>query len=147
MANGMMTTIRYEGVQPIAGQAGHAGHTGSTSHTSAGTAQTGHAAHTSAAGGSATQAIVAEVPQGATKVVMTDNRYQPASVTVAAGTTVAWINSGANVHTVSAFDGSVESGAIPPGKAFVHTFTKPGTYQLLCRQHLLNGMTASVIVQ
>jgi len=61
--------------------------------------------------------------------------------------TVAWINNGANVHTVSALDGSFESGSIPPGKAFVYTFTKPGTYQFLCRQHFLNGMSGSITVQ
>ena len=44
-------------------------------------------------------------------------------------------------------DGSFESGSITPGKAFTYTFTKPGTYQFLCRQHFLNGMSGTVVVQ
>jgi plastocyanin len=60
---------------------------------------------------------------------------------------MAWINSGANVHTVSSFDGSFESGAIPAGRAFTQTFTSPGEYRYLCRQHLLSGMAATVVVQ
>jgi plastocyanin len=88
-----------------------------------------------------------DVPPGATKIVLADNRYQPATLTVRPGTTIAWVNNGANLHTISAQDGSFESGAIPPGKAFVYTFSKPGTYAYFCRQHLLNGMSGSIVVQ
>jgi plastocyanin len=92
-------------------------------------------------------ADAAPVAAAGTKVTMVDNRFQPGTVTVSAGTAVAWINRGANVHTVSAFDGSFESGAISPGQAFVFTFDKPGTYQFLCRQHLLNGMSGTITVK
>jgi len=60
---------------------------------------------------------------------------------------VAWINNGTNLHTATAFDGSFESGTIDAGKAWTFTFTRPGTNQFFCRQHLLNGMAGTVIVQ
>jgi FtsP/CotA-like multicopper oxidase with cupredoxin domain len=139
MANGMMTTIQYEGVQPVVqGGGGHGAHSSPPPASAA-----------SAPSLASTTALpeAAAVPQNATKVSMVDNRFQPASLTVRAGTTVAWINNGANVHTVSGRDGSVDSGAILPGKAFLHAFSTPGTYQFICRQHLLNGMSTTVTVQ
>jgi plastocyanin len=86
-------------------------------------------------------------PASATQVVMTDNRFQPGRLTVRPGTTVTWVNRGANVHTISAQDASFDSGPIAPGESFSHTFTRAGEYPLLCRQHLLNGMTGTVAVQ
>jgi plastocyanin len=79
--------------------------------------------------------------------VMTDNRYQPGRPTVRAGTTVTWVNRGANVHTISAQDASFDSGPIGPGESFSFTFARAGEYPVLCRQHLLNGMTGAVVVQ
>ncbi len=138
MANGMMALVRYEGVAPPAG--GPAAMSPlppapatSTSPTSSGT--------------SSTLLAAPDVPGSASKVVAFDNRFQPGQVVVPAGTTVAWVNTGANVHTVSAFDGSFESGAIAPGKAFLYTFNQRGTYQFLCRQHFLSGMSGQITVQ
>ncbi|MGH2350159.1 MAG: multicopper oxidase domain-containing protein [Chloroflexota bacterium] len=132
MANGMMTTIRYEGAEPAAGASGH---------------QHDKVAAAPAAAGSAPLPAAQDVPDGATKIVMVDNRFQPGKQAVPVGATVAWVNNGANVHTVSARDGSFDSGAIQAGKAFTYIFTKPGEYHILCRQHLLSGMTATVVVQ
>ena len=83
----------------------------------------------------------------ATQVVMTDNRFQPGRLTVRAGTTVTWVNRGTNVHTISAQDASFDSGPIGPGESFSFTFARAGEHPLLCRQHLLNGMTGTVVVQ
>jgi plastocyanin len=138
MANGMMTTIQYEGVAAPSLATGAVGQMAS--------GHSGHAISPAPAAAAAAPAVDA-VPQGATKVAMVDNRFQPASLTVPRGTTVAWLNNGANVHTVSARDGSTDSGAIAPGKAFLQVFDKPGIYQFICRQHLLNGMTTTVTVQ
>jgi FtsP/CotA-like multicopper oxidase with cupredoxin domain/plastocyanin len=130
MANGMMTTLRYEGAMPSGAMSGMP------------SAPTAVQASAPLLGADA-----APVAAAGTKVTMVDNRFQPGTVTVPVGTAVAWINRGANVHTVSAFDGSFESGAIAPGQAFVFTFDKPGTYQFLCRQHLLNGMSGTITVK
>jgi plastocyanin len=66
---------------------------------------------------------------------------------VPAGTTIAWTNRGVNIHTIAALDGSFDSGALNTADSFAFTFTKPGTYQIICRQHLLNSMTSVVTVQ
>jgi len=86
----------------------------------------------------------------ATSVAATvvDNRFQPATLSVTVGTTVTWTNAGTNLHTLTSADGlGLESGALQPGQTFSYTFSQPGTYQLICRQHRLNGMAAKVIVQ
>ena len=148
MANGMMTTLRYEGAAPLvaAGSAGHAGHAApapppaaprpGTRVTTWGPPRPARRPRAAGAG-----------PAGATQVVMTDNRFQPGRLTVPAGTTVTWVNRGTNVHTISAQDASFDSGPIGSGESFSFTFARAGEYPLLCRQHLLNGMTGSVVVQ
>ena len=129
MANGMMTTIRYEGVTPAA--------------------EMEHAAMAAPAASGVVNAVYVDAAAVTTpyKLSMTDNRYTPAALTVPVGATVAWINNGTNLHTATAFDLSFESGTVPTGKAWSFTFTKPGTYQFFCRQHLLNGMTGVITVQ
>ena len=143
MANGMMTTLRYEGALPIAAVtapaapaaalAGHQGH------------QIGPAPAPAAIGAATATPGSAAAP--GTQVVMTDNRYQPGRLTVRAGSSVTWVNRGTNVHTVSAQDASFDSGPIGPGESFTFTFSRPGEFPILCRQHLLNGMTGVVVVQ
>lgn len=125
MANGMMTMLMYEGYQ-------------------APQLATGHLQHLPAGAGSTASADPATA--GA-RVAMTDNRFGPAAITVPAGTTVAWNNQGANVHTITSLDGLFDSGAITPGTSFAYTFARPGTYRVICRQHLLNGMAGVVTVQ
>ena len=86
--------------------------------------------------------IVAPVPAGATSasvpnigtvfVYMKDDvGYQPASLTVKAGTTVTWLNVGANAHSVQSDFGvnpAFDSGGISEGGSFSVTFNTPGTY-------------------
>lgn len=55
--------------------------------------------------------------------------------TVAAGQTIAWINSGAQSHTVTADDNSFDSGNIDPGGTFSLNPTSPGTYAYHCTPH------------
>jgi plastocyanin len=128
MANGMMTTLQYAGAMPAM-----------------------NVASSAPANATTTAPLVSaddpSVAAAATKITLVDNRFQPSTVSAPAGSKVAFVNRGANVHTVSALDGSFESGSIPPGKAFVVTLSKPGTYQFLCRQHFLNGMSGSIAVQ
>jgi len=128
MANGMMTTLQYAGAMPAMSVASSAPVNVTTS-------------------APLVSADDPSVAAAATKVTLVDNRFQPSTVSAPAGSKVAFVNRGANVHTVSALDGSFESGSIPPGKAFVVTLTKPGTVQFLCRQHFLNGMSGSIAVQ
>jgi plastocyanin len=61
--------------------------------------------------------------------------FQPADVVIQAGTTVIWRNNGKSVHTVSADDKSFESGDIPPGGTWKHTFDTPGAFAYHCSPH------------
>ncbi|MFI5053402.1 MAG: cupredoxin domain-containing protein, partial [Acidimicrobiia bacterium] len=57
-----------------------------------------------------------------------DNVFSPASLNVAAGTTIRWVNDGDNVHNVTPNAGhSFGSGALAPGKSYVHKFADPGS--------------------
>jgi plastocyanin len=134
-ANGMMTTIRYEGVAPPMGEHQHA-------------AVPLVPVAPAVPSGSGTPAAAPAPAQvaGSTTVVMADNRFQPATLHVAVGTTVSWPNNGANIHTISAMDGSFESGSIVAGGSFSYTFSAVGQYLYVCRQHLLNGMRGTITV-
>jgi plastocyanin len=73
--------------------------------------------------------------------------FSPASVTVSAGQSVAWLFQDANPHTVTADDGSftsVQTG-LTNGKTYAHTFTAAGTYPYHCFIH--PQMHGTVVVQ
>ena len=79
-------------------------------------------------------------------VSMTDNEYGEANLSVAPGTTVTWVNEGSNTHTVTADDGSFDSGDMAPGDSFSHTFVTEGVFSYHCEYHQAEGMVASVEV-
>jgi plastocyanin len=51
-------------------------------------------------------------------VEMSDIKFNPATITVAQGTELVFDNKDAAPHTVTADDGSIDSGIIDPGQAF-----------------------------
>jgi plastocyanin len=69
------------------------------------------------------------------KVEVQDFLFQPGRIEVAAGTTVVWTNSGQVAHTVTAEDGSFESGAIEPGRSRGLTFARTGSFPFHCTPH------------
>jgi plastocyanin len=81
---------------------------------------------------------------GVVEVAIRDFFFAPARLSVAPGTTVVWVNEGAHPHTVTAFDGSFDSGVLMPGDAFVVTFGGSGTLWYFCEIHPF--MTGSVTV-
>ena len=64
-----------------------------------------------------------------------DFLFRPGRLEIAAGTTVAWTNDGQVVHTVSAEDGSFDSGPIEPGERRGLTFSRAGTFPFHCTPH------------
>jgi len=89
-------------------------------------------------------------PQSGVQVVMSNNSFQPAQITVPAGTTVTWINQDSTSHTVTAGtrgnpSGLFDSGEVASGGTFSFTFDTPGTYDYFCSVH--NGMDGQVVVQ
>jgi hypothetical protein len=75
-----------------------------------------------------------------------DPGYTPDNITVVLGVnnTVQWVNNDSMAHTVTAVDGSFDSGNMNAGARFTHTFTQPGTYNYLCVYH--HWMHGSVTV-
>jgi plastocyanin len=76
------------------------------------------------------------------RVLMVDNEpdltnwhFAPADVTIAVGSTVVWHNDGQQDHTVTADDGSFDSGTEKPGADWQRTFSKPGQYTYHCLPH------------
>src|SRR5215216_1474257 len=87
--------------------------------------------------------------QGQTATVnMRDNYFDQANITVPAGTTVTWVQSGNNSHTTTSYDGLWDSGLLPggSGQTFSFTFNTPGTYRYFCRPHEAVGMVGTVTV-
>jgi plastocyanin len=72
--------------------------------------------------------------------------FMPAELTVAAGTTVEWVNQDDIPHTVVSDDKKTfKSKALDTDDKFSFTFNTPGTYNYFCSIH--PKMTAKVIVQ
>jgi plastocyanin len=78
---------------------------------------------------------------------MVDDRFVPETAVVAAGSTITWVNTGADWHSIAAYDGSFESEKIPPGESFSTVLDQPGTYQYICKHHGLQGMIGTIKVE
>jgi LPXTG-motif cell wall-anchored protein len=64
-----------------------------------------------------------------------DNNFEPREVEIQSGTTVTWTNEGDTPHTVTADNGSFESGNMDPGDEFSETFVEAGRYPYFCEYH------------
>ena len=88
----------------------------------------------------------AEQAQASNVEVKIDNfSFGPATLTVAAGTTVTWTNRDDIPHTVVSDDKVFKSKVLDTDEKFSFTFTKPGTYGYFCSIH--PKMTGKVVVQ
>jgi plastocyanin len=79
------------------------------------------------------------------KVRIADFKYAPETVTVKAGTEIAWTNSDDATHTATADDGSFDTGDLDKGDAKSVTFDQAGSFTYYCRFHPF--MKATVEVQ
>jgi nitrite reductase (NO-forming) len=71
--------------------------------------------------------------------------YSVNVLTVPVGTTVTWTNDDTMMHTVTAVDGSFDSGFFDGGETWSYTFEEPGEYEYFCLPH--PWMRAKVIVE
>lgn len=94
-------------------------------------------------GGSPTTAP-APSASGAASATIADFSFAPATVTVSAGTTITWTNSGNAPHTVTADDGAFDSGSLASGGTFSQAFAAAGTFAYHCAIH--SQMVGSVVV-
>jgi hypothetical protein len=81
-------------------------------------------------------------------VAIVDDAFQPAQLTVTAGTTVVWSHDGQNPHTVTADDRAFDSGTLESGGSFSVTFDQAGRVPYYCQIHGEpgSGMTGVVVV-
>ena len=80
------------------------------------------------------------------KIKMKDagtRRFAPASVTIARGTKVKWVNAGSLTHTTTANGGAWDE-TLDPGEKFVRKFRRAGTFAFHCSIH--PSMTGTVTV-
>jgi len=84
-------------------------------------------------------------PSNATAAEIRTMTFNPKRLEIAPGTTVRWTNDDQLVHTVTADDGSWDSGPIEPGQSWSHTFAQPGEYAFHCTPHPF--MKAIVVVR
>jgi len=90
--------------------------------------------------------VAANPQQAATAEVKIDNfSFGPATLTVALGTTVTWVNHDDIPHTVVSTDSVFKSKVLDTDEKFSYTFTKAGTYPYFCSIH--PKMTATVVVK
>lgn len=62
-----------------------------------------------------------------------DFAFEKSEITVDAGTTVTWTNTGKTTHTIKG-DGFF-SKAVDPGETYEFEFSEPGSYDYLCTLH------------
>ncbi len=154
--NGMMTVIQYEGAVPPGPLGENWDPTGEKTvpmHAPAVTGDNGmqmnhgttHDAPAATSVASPEPFEVIESDTGTT-VILSDNRFAPKSITVKAGTPLTFVNEGANWHSVAGADGAIDIPQLAAGQSESVVIDTPGTYNLVCKHHLLQGMTAKLIV-
>lgn len=92
-------------------------------------------------------------------IIMSGLHFQPETTHVRVGDTVEWRNQSSFTHSVNAnparFPDDVsipagaapfDSGRIPSGGIYRHTFDVPGTYNYVCLPHVDFGMGGTIVV-
>jgi plastocyanin len=73
--------------------------------------------------------------QSVQEVKIDNFSFAPASITVAAGTTVRWTNRDDIPHNIVSSEHSFKSKVLDTDEQFSYTFDKPGTYAYSCGLH------------
>ena len=73
-----------------------------------------------------------------------DDAFDPATTSIAPGTTVTWVNNDDEAHTVTADDGLFDSGRLDSGDSYSVWFDGSGTVAYHCEPH--PHMTGSIEV-
>lgn len=80
-------------------------------------------------------------------LLMLDNVFQPADITVASGSTLVFTNQGAAPHNFS-IDGQDIDEDVNAGETEDESIElAPGTYDFFCKFHVADGMTGTLTVQ
>src|SRR3954451_7965451 len=90
------------------------------------------------------QSAIGNSAPNSRSVSIEDFYFEPSEAAIQPGDTVTWTNEGNHPHTVTADDGSFDSGPLQQGESFSHTFQSPGMVSYYCSIHPF--MTGSVSV-
>ncbi len=108
--------------------------------------------------------VVACIQERPTVVELTGQfKFEPATLTIARGTTVTWFNNGSEAHTATddpshAAQGAdvkpllpdgakaFDSGDVYPGRSWSHRFETPGRYVYVDRRYADHQMVGSIFV-
>lgn len=71
----------------------------------------------------------------AATVAIRNMQFAPATLTIAVGTRVTWINGDAAPHTVTDRNGVFRSAALDTNENYSFTFNKPGDFTYFCTIH------------
>jgi plastocyanin len=86
------------------------------------------------------------VPAAEETVEIADFAFAPEELTIAAGSSVTWVNMDPNLpHTATSDDEVFDSGSLTEGAEFSFTFDEAGTYAYFCQVH--PTMRGSVVVE
>jgi plastocyanin len=85
------------------------------------------------------------VTAGANAVVIKDFAFNPEKLTVTAGSTLKVTNDDGAAHTLTARDGSFNTGDLSGGKATMVSLEKTGTFAYYCKIH--DYMTGTLVVK
>ena len=96
---------------------------------------------------SAASGPVVSILPGSAMQMASGTYYSPETITVVIGAnnTVTWVNNDDVPHTVTATDGSFNSGNMNAAQSWSHTFTTPGTYTYYCAYH--SWMKGTIVVK
>lgn len=98
------------------------------------------------AGSQSSQKDAARQKEDAYTVKIDNFSFNPATLTVPAGTTVTWINNDDIPHTVVSAEGdAIKSPVLDTDEKFTYTFAKAGTYSYYCSVH--PKMTGRIVVR
>jgi len=81
---------------------------------------------------------------GANEVWIQGMAFNPATITVNAGTTITWTNKDGVAHTVTSNTGVFDSGTMNVNGTYSHLFSIAGSFPYHCTIH--PSMTATVVV-
>lgn len=105
-----------------------------------------HFKTTSVQASSPAKPLTPQVKPGKTYTINLSNyAFTPNNLSVEGGSTVTFINADDVEHTVTAKDGSFDSGSVGKGKSFAKTFDKAGVYNIYCKPHKF--MVGTIIVK
>lgn len=74
-------------------------------------------------------------------------KFEPASVTIAEGETIHFINVDEEPHTATSTDGMFNSKALDTNETWTYTATQPGTFPYICSIHPFMKGTLTVIAK